>query len=570
MTYCVVYQYLAILINLRFILTHSSVLIENSAQSDISILHGISDTSMTFHQPRLSKSKIMSGLQCHKRLWLETYQRELINYTQASHAAFAQGNHFGELARHLITHTEQQASHLVATTEDPQQALQDTAIALNNYPILFEPAFRYEGVLVRIDALIRKDNGIHEPTYTVVEVKAASNIKPQYIRDSAIQVWVLRNIGLNINRVELGYINTEWVYKGTDYNGLLKRKDITDSVEKELPSIQKWVEEMRTILRQSNPPNIATGLHCNSPYSCPFLQYCSQNTNQNSLINANHTPQFSINLLPGVKGKTLAKRLQILGYTDLLTVPVEQIEGFEFVQTAYRSGQAWHNIELAKNSLLIHPKPWAYLDFETLSPAVPLWAGMKPFSHWPFQWSVHIEMESSALNPIDEIKTDSPLPTHYIHHEFLDLSGNNPSINCAKQLLSALKSVNTIWAYNAEFERQVIMRLATYLPEYANDLHQLANKIHDLIPIVQSCYYHPNMQGSYSLKSVLPAIAPELNYQNLTGVNNGNAAQIAFFEAISQSCTESRKAELQSQLQAYCYLDTWAMVVLVNRLLNPK
>ncbi len=519
----------------------------------------IDNTLIVAHtQPRLSKSRIMSGLQCHKRLWLETYHRELIVYGEASQAAFAQGNFFGELARDLIAYTEQQSSYLVPATEDPQQALKDTAIALDSYGVLFEPAFRYEGVFVRTDALIRHDQGDNEPTYTMVEVKAASNVKPQYIRDSAIQIWVLRGTGLNVTRVELGYVNTHFIYEGHSYTGLLKRDNITNQVENELVRIQGWIDEQRDMLRLSSPPNIAMGRHCTSPYTCPFLKHCTDN----KPIDTVDIPEFSIMLLPGVKGKVLARRLQELGYTDLLKVPTHQLEHFEFVQEVYRSGQPWHNVSLAHSSLMAHPKPWAYLDFETISPAVPLWAGMQPFSHWPFQWSVHLE-------PMDSYSVDLSANYH-IHHDFLDLTGKNPSLACVEKLLLTLKNVNTIWAYNAAFERQVILRLAKFLPQYSLALQQLAAKLQDLIPIVQSCYYHPAMQGSYSLKSVLPAIVPELDYQNLQGVQNGNAAQSAFFEATSMHCTPERQVQLNAQLRAYCQLDTWAMVVLVERLLTPQ
>jgi hypothetical protein len=136
-------------------------------------------------------------------------------------------------------------------------------------------------------------------------------------------------------------------------------------------------------------------------------------------------------------------------------------------------------------------------------------------------------------------------------------------------MLTALANAQTVWAYNAPFERQAIMRMANAMPNYAAALTELADKLQDLIPIVQASYYHPLMKGSYGLKSVLPAIAPELSYHDLQGVQDGNAAQGAFFEAIAPDCTPERKAELNQQLRAYCQLDTWAMVVLVQRLLHP-
>jgi Domain of unknown function(DUF2779) len=515
--------------------------------------------------PRLSKSRIMAGLQCHKRLWLETYRRELMVYGDATNAAFAQGNEFGELARQLIAAVDGrsgEAGHLIAAVEDPAQALKDTAAALDAHRVLFEPAFRYDGVFVRVDGLIRHNHGDAEPSYTMVEVKAASSVKPQYIRDAAVQTWVLRGTGLNVTRIEIGHVNTDFTYNGFSYNGLLKREDITAQVEQALLQVDSWVLAQREMLRSAQAPDIAMGGQCRTPYPCPFIEHCTAATH--SALNAPDAPvcppsaEFPVMLLPGVKGKVLARKLRAQGFEDLLTIPAEKLEEFAFVQTVYRSGQAWHDAPAAHALLTAQPKPWGYLDFETISPAVPLWADTKPFAHWPFQWSVHVETPAS-----------SPTGLNYCHHEFLDLSGNNPTALCVESLLAALDGMSTVWAYNAAFERQAILRMAHVQPQHKAALTALADKLQDLIPIVQACYYHPAMQGSYSIKSVLPAIAPELNYHHLQGVQDGNAAQGAFFEAVNPNCTVERRAELDTQLRAYCALDTWAMVVLVERLLSP-
>ena len=157
--------------------------------------------------------------------------------------------------------------------------------------------------------------------------------------------------------------------------------------------------------------------------------------------------------------------------------------------------------------------------------------------------------------------------------DFLDLSGNNPGKACAAQIVALLDSTEqaaTIWAYNAAFERQVLFALAAAYPQYEVALKEIAERLRDLLPIVQATYYHPAMQGSYSIKAVLPAIAPELSYAQLQGVQDGNAAQMAYFEAIAPATTVSEKAEIDRSLRAYCKLDTWAMVVLAKRLGQTK
>ena len=53
----------------------------------------------------------------------------------------------------------------------------------------------------------------------------------------------------------------------------------------------------------------------------------------------------------------------------------------------------------------------------------------------------------------------------------------------------------------------------------------------DLLPIYREHYYHPAMMGSWSIKAVLPTIAPDLDYSNLE-VGDGGAAQEAYLRAI--------------------------------------
>ena len=81
-----------------------------------------------------------------------------------------------------------------------------------------------------------------------------------------------------------------------------------------------------------------------------------------------------------------------------------------------------------------------------------------------------------------------------------------------------------------------------------------------MFPIAQKRYYHPSQHGSWSIKKVLPAVAPDLRYDALEGVQDGGMAMTAFLEAISPVTSVARKAQINQQLLDYCGLDTYAMV----------
>ena len=116
--------------------------------------------------------------------------------------------------------------------------------------------------------------------------------------------------------------------------------------------------------------------------------------------------------------------------------------------------------------------------------------------------------------------------------------------------------------YNAGFESARIRDLAERFPKRRNALLALIDRIVDLLPIARDYYYHPSQHGSWSIKAVLPAVCPELDYEQLAGVKDGGMAMDAYVEAIHPDVMPERKAELESQLWAYCEMDTWAMVKL--------
>ena len=143
---------------------------------------------------------------------------------------------------------------------------------------------------------------------------------------------------------------------------------------------------------------------------------------------------------------------------------------------------------------------------------------------------------------------------------FLDLSGKDPSKAFAEALLAACGERGPIFVYNAGFETARIRELAERFPRLATQLLALNERVVDLLPVARDHYYHPSQRGSWSIKAVLPALCPDLNYADLKGVQDGGMAMEVFLEALSPQASATRKAEIERQLLDYCALDTYAMV----------
>jgi hypothetical protein len=132
--------------------------------------------------------------------------------------------------------------------------------------------------------------------------------------------------------------------------------------------------------------------------------------------------------------------------------------------------------------------------------------------------------------------------------------------------MECVGETGAIIAYNANFERSCVRGLADAISDLSLELTAIADRFVDLLPIAQAHYYHRDQRGSWSIKKVLPTIAPDLDYSDLE-VGDGVAAQLAWLEAAPAQCAPERRAEIAASLEAYCERDTWGMVVLLRRML---
>lgn len=482
---------------------------------------------------RLSKSRIQSGRQCTKRLWLELHQRDAAQWGTAAQARLDEGTRFGELAQVLLGGGLLiDADHLHA-----REALAQTDAAFarssNDVPMLFEPAFEHEHVRVRVDAFRREHEGD-----VLIEVKSTTSVKHEHIWDCAIQTWVARGAGRDVRRIMLVHVNRDFVYTTPgDYSGLLVQVDITAAVDALLPAIPELVAQLRQVARDPMPA-IDTGAHCSTPYGCPFLEHCRSTEPP--------LPDFPVELLP--RGGALIQQLRHHGYRDIRDVPDVLLTNpvFQRIAAATRNDTAFVSDELAR-LLEGLPYPRRFLDFETVSWVIPRWLGTRPFQALPFQFSCHIELKSGEVR----------------HASCLDLSGESPLALFVDRLIDAVGVEGSIVVWNQGFEASRLRELASMFPGKSALLVGMIDRMVDLLPIYRRHYYHRDMHGSWSLKSVLPTIAPDLAYSDLE-VGDGSQAQLAYAEAIDLATLPDRRDQLRQQLLAYCERDTHALVRLAH------
>ena len=483
----------------------------------------------------LSKSKVMAFRQCPKRLWLSIHHPELSEESAGAQARFTVGFEVGEIARRLYD-PEGGGTVLDVQSEGYDVAFDQTQALLQGGRPIFEGGFRAASALAFADVLLPVKARTRR-SWRMVEVKSSASLKDYHRDDAAIQSFIVHSSGLALSRIAVAHIDSQWTYPGDgEYNGLLVEHDLTDDVRARQGDVRGWIEEAQTVAKRRKEPAIRTGGHCTRPYVCPFHEYCRGQEPR---------AKQPLDWLPSVQKKALKSYLEAHPAGELRDVPDDLLNDLQKrVKTVTLSGQPFLDRAGAARALRAHRLPAYFMDFETIQFAVPIWKGTRPYQQIPFQFSVHRLGSRGALT----------------HDQFLDLSGEDPSKRFADALVHTCGERGAIFVYNAAFEKTRIAELAHRFPRMKRDLNAIAARIVDLYPIARNHFYHPNQQGSWSIKDVLPVTCPELSYAALDGVQDGGMAQEAFLEALAPDTTMHRKAELERQLTAYCKLDTYAMV----------
>jgi hypothetical protein len=486
---------------------------------------------MTNPQPKrhgLSKSRLLLHRQCPKRLWLKVHRPELEEVDDGNQTRFAAGTYVGEVAQQLYS------DGVLIAGDDLRQATIDTQSILTGKKCpIFEATFQADGLLIRADLLLPDGDG-----YRMAEVKSSTSLKDYHLTDAAIQSWVAKQAKLPLTTVEIAHLDNTFVYPGGgDYQGLFHFANISDEIADMTDEVPTWITAARATLA-SDEPNIAPGAQCDTPFACSFSAYCSPTVEDKNA--------FPPEVLP--YGGALAATLRREGFTDLRDVPEDRMENWKHqrVWRVTKNGKAELNSEAGKIIAAL-PYPRYYIDFETLNPAVPIWAGTRPYMQVPFQWSCHIETAKGDMT----------------HCAFLADGQGDPRRPFAESLIDAVGADGPIFVYNAPFERSRMLELAEYYPDIAKELQSAVDRLVDLLPIAREHYYHPDMRGSWSIKAVLPTIAPDLAYDNLE-VANGGMAQEAFAELMQTGTTTERRKELHNALLLYCERDTLAMVKIAH------
>ena len=484
----------------------------------------------------LSKSKYCGLWQCPKIAWLRKYKPDEVTIDESVLSRMENGNIVGDLAMGLFGDFVEVTSYdgdkldlsaMISKTKDEMR---------KGTQVICEASFDYNGLYCAVDILSKENDG-----WAIYEVKSSTNDhKEVYLADIAYQKYVLENCGVNVKGTYLITIDNSYVFDGVlDIHKLFKITDVSHLLSAQMNSIEGNLNIAQRLLSSDVEPDIDIHENCMNPYKCGFWSYCTKHIGSPSV--------FDLYRMPYKKKLEHYRRGNVTYHELLMHGNITNEKQLRQMLHYVSNLEACIDKDSIRDFMATLSYPIYFLDFETMQPIIPLYTGTKPYAQIPFQYSLHyIESEGGELK----------------HKEFLAESGVDPRRALAEKLCEDIPMNVCVTAYNKAFECTRLKELAEAFPDLAEHLLNIRDSIKDLLVPFQSGYYYIKaMGGSFSIKSVLPALFPndpELDYHNLEGVHNGGEA-MSLFPKIKDLPPQEQEIA-RNNLLKYCELDTYAMV----------
>lgn len=470
-------------------------------------------------------------------LWLKQNKPEEFSDDVMDQNVLNTGSAVGDLAMGLF------GPFVEVPLGDLKDMLRETERLLDvGTPIIAEASFSVDGNFCSVDILKNLGNKQVE----IYEVKSSTSISDIYLYDAGYQYYVLNNCGYEVGRVWLVTIDNTYVRMGDlELDKLFAVTDVTEEVLSKQTEISEYVDMLCEYMEQTDEPQRDIGAHCFAPYSCGFFDYCTRewpHPNIFDIASLQNRSRFKL-MDRGIRSFEEVEADRAVNDKCMLQVEHELHDVPDHI-----------NAEGIISFMDTLSYPLYFLDFESFQPAVPLYDNSSPYEQIVFQYSLHYILEDGG---------------ELYHKEFLAYPGEDPRRAVAEHLCEDIPKDVCVLAYNMGFEKGRIAALAKLYPDLEEHLMNIHGNIKDLmVPFRNKDYYNKAMQGSYSIKYVLPALFPDdpsLDYHNLEGVHNGSEASAVF--ATMAEMEPEQLEEYREHLLNYCKLDTFAMVKVWERLM---
>jgi hypothetical protein len=490
----------------------------------------------------LTKSNYLKHLQCPKALWLCKKRPDLLpqEVDAARQRVFNQGYEVESYAYKLFPKgiDAQKENDFAGSIAQSKKLLQAKT------PTIFQPTISAKNLFCRADIISYNST---TKQWDIYEVKSSTQDKEIHLADLAFQKICFEEAGYAIGKLNLIHVNNQYIRKGEiEPKKLLIIKDLTKEVNKLIAETKLNIKNTFKVLALKLEPKVLILNYCHYPYACDFIDYCWKNI-----------PDESIYSIAGGLKEDKLKMLLEKGILEIKDIPegiVTSKRGLRHYH-AIKHNKAYIDSKGIKKELSQLEYPLYFLDYETFSPAIPLFDGYRPYQRIVFQYSLHVQEY-----PEVELK----------HFEFLAEDLFDPTKRLSEELKGQIDDKGSVLAWNVGFEKGCNKEMGEREKEFKNFFESVNNRAYDLMHVFRKGYYvHKNFHGSCSIKNVLPVLVPKLSYKNLN-IQEGGTASESWMSLTDKKISKREKEKLAKDMLAYCELDTLAMVEILGALNKIK
>ncbi len=481
----------------------------------------------------ISKSSFMKFEQCEKAFFLNKYHPKLKDkLSLEKQLTFSRGHLVGKLAQSLFP----DGIDVSEKTSNLQQAAQLTKELIEQKQnIIYEATFVFNQVLVMVDILVLTAKG-----YEAYEVKSSLKISSTYTKDACLQYYVLKNCLAAPLHFYLVCLNDTYKLIGhLDVKHLFKKRDVTKTAETNLSYFATQVDLALATLKQSEVPTKKTGLHCLSPYTCDFYNYC-----WHSVLQSQKPTVFALSKA----GRNRLMDWYEQGFVLLENLPDEALVEDVILQQhkqALLSGQEIIELNGLRNLLQhINADKVCALDIEVYAPAIPAYQQKSPFEQTPFLIALVNQQKETT-------------------HFFKPFEDENLEA-FAQALIELTKNYTHVIVFDNSLENKVIDELKE-ITSFKNELELLQAKMIDLNKINHSLiYFNPHFKSGTGLKTIAQVLFPEHDFSKLA-IQDGLQAMHLYGDLKTESDLFKHE-EIKQNLIKYCQNDSLVTLLFFNYL----
>jgi hypothetical protein len=485
----------------------------------------------------LSKSDFLKYQTCPAYLWLWKNKREVVpeEMTEDVERRIEQGIEVEGYARKLFPNGVLVEKRLEEAKRETERLVQ-----AGNEIIFQATVITEHGLLAMADVLVKEND-----KWTIYEVKSTTDIKKEHIIDSAFQKVAFNQAGYDIANVNVIYLNKNYKLHGkVDPKGLFVIESVNDRISEIYSDIEAMTEDAIAYIHKVDEPKTCSCRTKTKSSHCPTFKYFNPDIPEYSIYNLTRVSSKKVNTLVDMEVYEIP---DIPDDFDLSEAQRNQV-------TAAKVGKPIINHEEIRKILNSLKFPLYFLDYETVSTAVPIFEGTWPYQQVPFQYSLHILRELNG-----ELE-------HYEH--LSQKKDGHPIPGLLAQMREDIGPVGSVIVWNKGFEMGRNKEMAKDYPEYSDFLLHVNERVFDLMEIFSKQHHvHPDFHGSNSIKYVLPVLAPDLSYK-LMNIPNGGIATLRWYESIAKEMNDEEREKIYADLLKYCELDTLAMYRIYDHLIN--